>query len=205
MIQFWRALFCYCWMPLYFGGDSSSDSSTQTTNDVKNYATDNTRQLSASDAAVTLSGDWNRVDRSTTSTTNFSDSSNRSTNFADSSNRSTNISVTDFGSVGAALGGMGQMTGLALNATGTAVNGVIGAMNKVSADSQKSVASAFSAASASSANALTTSANVLGFASATIDKTNAAFAAAKDGGASKTVQYALIAAGAIGVAFALKS
>ncbi len=180
MFKFWKTFFCFCWLPMYFGGDSESDSSTTTNYKISNTATSTDKRSVASDAAVSLSGDGNTVDRST------------------------NIQTTDYGSVGSALSGLGQMTGQALNVTGSAVNGAVGALAGISADSQKSIASAFAAASASSANSMTNSAAVLGFASSAIDKTNAAFAEAKDSGASKIMTYAIAAVAAIGIAFALK-
>ncbi len=206
ILKIWKKWLCYGFMPMYFGGDSKSDSSTSTTNNTTNNALSVDRRSVASDAAVSLTGDNNIVDRSTSSTTNFSDSSNRSTSsiteFLDNSNRS--VTVTDYGSVGSSLSTLGTMTTKALDITGDSVNGAIDALKYISDNNQKSVAGAFDLAKSASANALTNSAQVLGLANDVIDKTSAAFAEAKDNGTSKLVTYALVTVGAIGVAFALK-
>jgi hypothetical protein len=79
--------------PANFGGDSDSDSSVSTTNNTQNNAYSLDRRAVAQDSAVSLTGDGNSVDRSSTSNTFFNDQSNRSqfslTSFVDSSNRST--------------------------------------------------------------------------------------------------------------------
>lgn len=254
-------------VPANFGGDSDSDSSTNTTNQTTNWATSIDKRSVASDAAVSLTGNGNAVDRSTstansgntttTSITEMFDKSNRSTNFADSSNRSTNFadssvrdsstffsdssvktdshatsmfdastkldshntsmvdnsdrsvsyssSTTDYGSVGKALDGLGMMSSKSLDVAAGGVAGTLDAMKYLADQQNKSMAAAFDLTKSASANALTNSAAVLGFANSTVEKTAAAFADAKDGGTSKAIKYALAAAAAIGVAFALKS
>lgn len=77
--------------------DSKSTSSNTTNNDTDNYSQNIDRRSVASDAAVSLTGDRNTVDRSTTTSTadsrNMStwmqDNANNSTNFSDSSTRNT--------------------------------------------------------------------------------------------------------------------
>ncbi|RFP36156.1 hypothetical protein [Duganella sp. BJB476] len=247
IFKFWKALFWFAIAPMYFGGDSESDSSTSTTNHVTNNATSVDKRNVASEQAVALSGDNNVVDRSQTSNTSFVDSSNRSTTsltsfldsstkdssthfsdsstkdssthfsdssvrntdnstqFTDNSNRSVSYSSTDFGSVAAALGGMTTLGNSAFAFGGSAVNGSVDALKQISADNQKSVAAAFNMASLSGANSMKSSADVLGFASSAITKTADAFAAAKDGGESKNIMYALVAIAVVGVAFAFKT
>jgi hypothetical protein len=71
-----------------FGGDeSNSSTSSNSTSNQTAYNTD--KRNVASDAAISLSGDGNTIDRSTSNLTQFFDASNRSTNFSDTSNRST--------------------------------------------------------------------------------------------------------------------
>lgn len=86
--------------PANFGGDSDSDSSTTTTNDVKNYATSIDKRAVASDNAVSLTGDNNSIDRS--QSTSFTDTSNRSTSsitsFLDNSVKDSSTNFTDYSS-----------------------------------------------------------------------------------------------------------
>jgi hypothetical protein len=205
--------------PANFGGDSESDSSTNTTNQTDNYSTFVDRRNVASDAAVSLSGDGSVVDRSTTSLTTFSDSSNRSsssiteftdnsnrsTNFADNSNRSVNTTVTDYGSVNKSLDGFGSMTSKALDVAAGGVNNSLDALKSLADMQQKTVLAAFDMSRSASANALTNSAAVMGFANQALEKTATAMETATDGGESKMVTYAIAAAAVVGVAFALKT
>jgi hypothetical protein len=199
-----------------FGGDSDSDSSTRTTSNTSNTATSTDKRAVASDQAVSLTGDGNSIDRSTSNLTQMFDSSNRSTNFADSSNRSTNFqdnsdrsvhttyTTTDFGSVNAALTLNGAMTTKALGVADNSVQGAIDVLKLQTTEGQKTISGAFNLAQSSAANAMQNSAQVLGFASSALASTQAAYAEAKDGGQSKMMMYAIIAAGAVAVAFALK-
>jgi hypothetical protein len=214
--------------PASWGGDSSSDSSTSTLNDTKNYDTNTDRRAISGDSAVALSGDNNTVDRSTSNltqffdtsnrssstvtefrdnsnrSTNFSDSSNRSTNFADNSNRSVNTTVTDYGSVGGSLSLAGSMSTKAFEVADGGIKGAIDTLKLQSSAGAKMVEQAFDLARSSGANALGTSAQVIGLANSAIQKTEAAMTQAKDGGQSKMVMAALAAVGAIGVALALR-
>lgn len=197
-----------------FGGDSDSDSSTTTNTSTTNYVTSTDRRSVASDQAVSLTGDRNYVDRSTSNMTSFFDASNRSTNFADSSNRSTNfsdssdhsthITSTDYGSVGASLGLADHMSTQAYGVANNAVSGAIDTLKLQTSSGLDMVKSAFSLASGAAANSMQNSAQVLGFATKALDESQQAFAQAKDGGQTKMVMYALGAVAVIGVAFALK-
>lgn len=202
-----------------FGGDSKSDSSVSTINDTKNWATSIDKRAVAQDSAVSLTGDGNTVNRN--STTNFADSSNRSTTnltsfidnsfkdsstkFTDNSDRSVHNTVTDYGSVGSALNGMGAMTTRAFDSSDLATKGAIDVLKLQTTEGHKTVADAFALARASSASSQANSAAVLGFASNMVEKTSAAFAEAEDGGQSKMVMGALAVVAIVGVAFALKN
>jgi hypothetical protein len=214
--KIWKAWFCFAWMPLYFGGDSESDSSTNTTNDTRNLVTNTDKRAVASDQAVSLTGDGSvvEVDRSTnfadsstkSSLTSFIDNSNRSTNFSDSSDRSSSTvnTVTDYGSVGAALSSMGQMTSRAFDNAGLGISGAIDVLKLQTTEGQKGLAAAFEMANKSSQNAQANSAAVLGFANSALKETQAAFSEAKDGGQSKMVMAALGAVAVVGVVYALR-
>lgn len=150
--------------------------------------------------------------------TNFADNSNRSTNFSDSSvrdsnnqtiftdnsNRSTTVNTTDFGSVSAALGGMGQLSSLAVGGYGDVIKGALAGLSTQSGNTLGAMDKAFSFAGAASAADAQKYADVIGFAKDTLKQTNEAFATAKDGGQSKVVGYAIAAVAVVGVAFALK-
>lgn len=205
--------------PANFGGDSESDSSTSTRNDTTNYATSTDKRAVASDQAVSLTGDYNTIDRSTSNTTQFFDSSNRSstslTSFLDQSNRSTNFTdnsdrsvttvntMTDYGSVSGGLSLADSMTKRALDLSGNSIGGAIDVLKLQTKTGADSTAAAFDLARASGANSLSSSAAVLGFANSAIRETADAFAQAKDGGQSKMVMAAIGAVAVVGIAFAL--
>jgi hypothetical protein len=211
--------------PANFGGDSDSDSSTNTTNRTDNYAQNIDRRNVASDSAVSLSGDNNVVDRSSSSVTTFTDTSNRSTtsitemmdksnrstNFADSSNRSTststvnNTTVTDYGSINKSIDGLGSMTNKAIDVAAGGVNGAMDTLKYLASMQLKTVEAAFDISKATSANALGNSAAVMGFANDALNKTSDSMKDAKDSGQSKMVTYAIAAVAVVGVAFALKN
>jgi hypothetical protein len=182
-----------------FGGSSKSDSSVKTTNQTDNYALSVDKRAVAQDSAVSLTGDGNTVNRN--QTTNFNDSSNRSTTSLTSFVHTT---VTDYGSVGAALNGMGAMTNRAFDSVDIGMAGAVDVLKLQTNEGYKAVSSAFAAAREASASAQANSAAVLGFASNMVDKTNAAFQQADDGGNSKMVMAAIVVVGAVGIAIALK-
>lgn len=194
-----------------FGGDSSS-SSTSSTSNATNTAYETDKRAVASDTAVAVTGDNNSIDRSTSNLTQFFDSSNRSTtdttSFLDNSNRSTtnitNTSVTDYGSVSAALGVSSSLGTKALDVADNTLQGTLGVMKLQAQNSATATAQAFNFATAAGANAMGTSAQVLGFANSAIQDTAAAFAQSKDSGQSKMVMAAIAAAALVGVAFALR-
>lgn len=204
-------------MPLYLGGkggSSQANTSTATTTASSSVNTD--QSMMGGDAAVMLNGSGNVVDKSVVNNTAFNDSSNKSTNFTDnsdkstnfsdssvkldSSNRSTNYSTTDFGSVTAALSGMGQLSSQALTASGLMVKDGLAAVSAQSKDNLAVLGKAFDFAGAASAADVAKYTDVLGFAKDTIAKTGAAYADAKDGGTNKSLTIAAVAVvGAVGL------
>lgn len=214
--------------PYNFGGDSESDSSTRTENTTKNDVTNMDMRNVASDSAVAISGSGNNIDRSSSSVTSFIDTSTKNTltSFIDSSNKSTNFTdnsskdssthftdnsdhsvhntVTDYGSVNGSLTLAGSMTTKAFDVAGLGINGAIEALKQESNNNLKAVGMAFDSVGKQSAMAQASSAATLGFASQALQATQAAMQDAKDGGQSKMVMTAIVAAGAVAVAFALK-
>ena len=118
----------------YRGGESESDSSTQTTSNTTNQTSYADKRNVASEGAVSVSGDHNTI-----------------------SNTS-----TDFGSVGAALKGMGDISSKALDLSGVSISGAL--------DSLKQQA----AANASSLD------KMLAFAGGNVDKMQDAFKTAQE-------------------------
>lgn len=217
-IQTIKAVFACAWAPLYFGGgggSSSAQTSTATTTSSSQVNTD--QSMMGGDNAVGVNGTGNLIDKSVVNNTAFNDSSNRSTNFADSSNRSstTNFAdssdrsvhntTTDFGSVTAALSGMGQLSSAVVGQSGQMVRDGLSAVASQSKDNITVLDKAFNFAAGASATNAANYADVLGFAKDTIKKTSDAYADAKDGGTNKTLQIAAVATvAAVGLAFALR-
>lgn len=196
--------------PANFGGSSKSSTSTASTNNTTNNVTSTDRRAVASDSAVSLTGDNNSIDRSTSNLTQFFDSSNRSstslTSFTDNrstvdnSDRSVRITSTDHGAVAAGLG----LGNKALDTVGKTVDSAFNLATLQSKNGLEATRAAFDLAKSSGANSLAGSAAVLGFASDTIQEARAAFQEAEDGGQKTIAIYALLAVGAIGVALALR-
>jgi hypothetical protein len=218
--------------PAHFGGDSSSDSSTQTTNDVKNYATSIDKRAVASDSAVSLTGDGNSIDRS--SSTSFFDNSvtatNTLTSFIDNSKKDSSTNYTNLASeantnsknttftdtsnhsvttnnttsdYGSVNGALTLAGSMTTKAFGLAGDAYGGAVDALKQTSKDSQSSIMAAFGAA-ATAQASSAAVLGFASDAIKQTGAAFAESKDGGQSKMMVAAIAAVAVVGVAFALR-
>jgi hypothetical protein len=189
------------------GGDSESEANTTTTNNTRNTAINTDKRNVASEEAVSVSGDGVVVDRSSQSTTNFSDTSNRSTNFSDTSDRSvvTTNTVTDFGAIGKMLETVGTVANRAIGSSEMLGAGAIDSLNKTGANSVLLALKAFDSAQAQSANAVSSSREVMGFAEAALNQSRAAFAEAKDGGTNKTMLIVgLAVVGAVGVAVAMR-
>lgn len=222
------------------GGSSQANTSTATTTTTSTNMLD--QSMMGGDNAVGLNGNSNLVDKSVTNNTAFTDTSNRSTTFTDNSdkstsfkdlsNRSTNFAdasdnsttttnntsytSTDFGSVTAALSGMGKLSDAALSLSGQVVTDGYKGLANQSKDNLSVISEAFRFASASSAADAQKYTDVLGFAKDSIAgvRSTAAdavagvrdsYANAADGGANKTLQIAAVAAvAAIGIGFALK-
>ena len=189
--KFWKKAICFGFAPLY-GGDSESDASTNTSTSIRNNVSNTDRRGVASEQAISNTGDFNTINRTENT-------------YIDGSNRSTNIS-TDFGSVGAALGGMGTISSRAIDLGQFAVGGAIDVMKQQTALNAAGIASAFDVAKQSSANALTTAAQVMGFANTQTAAASDAFKAAKDesNGNRTLMLTALAVVGAVGVAVAMK-
>lgn len=195
-----------------FGGGSKSDSSTQTTSNVTNKTDYNDKRAVAQDEAISIGGDGNTINRSTSNLTAFFDSSNRSTNFTDQSNRSNSgntsfvdnsdrsvrVTTTDHGAVAAGLG-LGTK---ALDMAGKTVSDALGMASLQTETNLKATLAAFDLAKSSGANSLAGSAAVLGFATDTIEEARAAFQEADDNGQKTIAVYAILAVAAIGVAVA---
>ncbi|WP_377704934.1 hypothetical protein [Pseudoduganella sp. UC29_71] len=221
-------------MPLYLGGKGGSSQANTSTATSTNTSSVNTDQsMMGGDNAVGLNGNSNIVDKSVVNNTAFNDSSDRSTTFVDSSNKSTNFSdssnkstnfadssvkstvstsssstvntVSDFGSVTAALAGMGKLSDAALDFSGVVVKDSIKGLADQSKDNIAVLSKAFEFASKSSAADAQKYTDVLGFAKDNIAQASAAYAEAKDGGANKTLLIAAVATvGVVGLAFAFK-
>lgn len=202
VIKFWKSALCSAFMPLYLGGDSKSDSSTQTTTNTQNWVTSEDKRIVASDAAIGISGAGNTVNRTQNDTTNFTD--NSATDSGNSTSFSSSTTVTDFGSVTAAIGGMGKMGEAVVGMSGNAIDGAIKSLDKTGVNQLAAMNAVFDFANKSSANSLTTANQVLGYAKDTIGQTSAAFADAKQGPEAK-IMLAIVGAGAvIAIAFAMK-
>jgi hypothetical protein len=204
-----------------FGGDDSSSKTTSTSN-ATNTAYETDRRAVASDQAVSLTGDNNTIDRSTSSLTQFFDTSNRSTNFSsvadsgntvnsnntttftDNSDRSVRTTVTDYGSVNAGAALANAMGTKAIDLAGGGLAGVFDMLKAQTETNQKQAAMAFDLAKSSAANAMQNSAQAIGFADSTVKQTQDNQATSQDGGQSKMVTYGIMAAAAVGIAFAFK-
>lgn len=192
--------------PYNFGGSSKSDSSTSTTNHISNSTDYNDKRAVAQDEAISLGGDNNVVNRSTSNLTSFIDTSNRSststTQFTDSSDRSTHYTstTTDHGAVAAGLG-LGTK---ALDTVGATTKSAFDSLIAMSDNGLRATNAAFDLAKSSGANAMSNSAAVLGFASDAIKETRAAFQEAEDGGNKQVMLYAVAAVAVVGVAMALR-
>jgi hypothetical protein len=184
--SFWRMLFCFAWAPLYIGGGSESDASTNTTTSIRNNVSSVDRRGVASEQAISNTGDFNTINRT--------------------ENNSLTVQQTDFGSVGAALSGMGTISSKAIDLGQFAIGGAIENMKQQTALNAAGIASAFDVAKQSSANALTTAAQVMGFANTQTVAASDAFKAAKDetNGNRTLMLTALAVVGAVGVAVAMK-
>lgn len=206
-----------------FGGDSSSSSTTEykTTNN-----TDNSKMFG--DNAVDGSGNsW--LDFSNRST-NFADISNRSTNFLDSSNRSTTFTdnsdrsysgnsgsfnttifsdsssrtYTDYGSVGAALGAVGQVGGAAVASNGMSVNSALDSVKYQAAVNAAGVEQAFGLAKTVAASTEKTAAQIMGFAQAAANLPSNSQSAKTEEEKATLKKYALIAAAVVVGVYVMK-
>lgn len=202
-----------------FGASSNSSSSNTTQNNTTTY-TDQSQMFG--DNAVTGSNNaWvDASNRSTTFTdqsnrsTTFTDNSNRSTNFSDSSNRSTNfsdssnshnvtttnttITNSDFGSIGAAMSGMGKVSEQSINMSGASIQSMFDFMKFDVAQSQKNIDLAFGTARASQSLAEKTAAQVIGFADSTTAKAKDAFETATQPEQKKMMYAALAVIAVVG-------
>lgn len=196
--------------PANGGGSSDSNSSqtsnTSTTNDIS--TADN--RVVASDQAIALSGTGNSAVKVSNTTTNFSDSSNKSTNFTDSSTKTTNtsttnnISTTDYGSVAAALSGMGATASLAIDGANKSIGGAIDVLKLASSNSLDMLGTVLDFAAGSETNANNSYAKALGFAQQAISQTSQAFEQASQSQDNKSLKIAAFAIVAVAAAFAWK-
>lgn len=196
-------------IPANGGSDSESQANNTSTTTNTNHVTSSDNRIVASDAAIGFNGSGNLVDRSSSSTTVFTDTSNRSTNFNDSSDRSTSIvnTTTDFGSIQAALGGMGTVSKQAIDMADHSITGAISSLKSTGDNGLAMVMAAFNNAGKQAAAAEAMSKSVMDFSSAAISKTGDAYAAAANPNneTTKTIMLGLTAAvAAVGVAIAMR-
>lgn len=206
-----------------FGREDNSSSTSNLTNQTSNTTnTDNSKMFG--DNAVDGSGNsW--LDFSNRST-NFADASNRSTNFLDSSNRSTNFSdasnrsysgnsgsfnttvfsdsssrtFTDYGSVGAALGAVGQVGGAAVASNGLSVGSALDSVKYQAAVNAAGVEQAFGLAKTVAASTEKTAAQIMGFAQSAANLPSNSPSAKAEQEKADLKKYGLMAA-AVVVAF----
>jgi len=192
--------------PYNLGSKSKSDSSTSTTTHTSNQLTSWDTRSVAQDSAISLGGNGNWVDRSTSSLTQFSDASTTTslTQFTDNSDRSVTNVTTDHGAISGALAAMGTMTTQAFGVADNAIGGGIDVLKMQVGASSKAIERSFDLMAATAANSASNSAKTLGFASDALEKTQQAFQDAKDGAQSKMVMAAIVAAAIVAVAFAVK-
>lgn len=193
--------------PRNFGGsESSSQANTTTTNNVNNID----RRLVGEGEAMGNTGDNSTLTRITQTTANFTDNSNRSVNFSDSSvkntttNTTTNVTTTDFGSVGAALSGMGQTASLALNNANETVSGAINLLRLASSNGLDMLGTVLDFAAGGQQKSEENFAAAIGFAQNTIGQASQAFAQASESQDNKSLKIAAIAIVAVAAAFAFK-
>ncbi|MBV6324363.1 hypothetical protein KVP70_25845 [Duganella sp. HSC-15S17] len=194
-----------------FVDSSTKDSSTKFTDNSNRSTTftDGSNRSTTFTDSSTKDASTHFTDFSTKdSSTKFTDNSTKdsSTKFTDNSNRSvTTVNTnTDYGSVNGSLTLAGSMTGKAFDVAGLGVAGAIDVLKKESDNGLKAIGMAFDSVGKQSAMSQASSAATLGFASDALRATQSAMQDAKDGGQSKMVMTAIIAAGAVAVAFALK-
>lgn len=214
------AMFCYGWMPLYFGSGGKSQANTATTTTTSTSQVNTDQSMMGGDGSVGINGMGNLVDQSVINNTAFTDSSNKSTNFSDSSVKTSSTSftdssdrsskvyntTTDFGAVSRSLDGMTQLSSLAVNNSAAIIKNGLDSVASQSKDNISVLSKAFEFASKTSAADAQKYTDVLGFAKDSITKANDAYANAKDGGQNKTLMIAAVATvGAVGLAFALKT
>jgi hypothetical protein len=213
------------WLNL-FGSENKSTTSTSQTTNTSN--TDNSQMFG--DNAVTGSNNaWidasnrsstttftdssdrsttftDNSDRSTNTETSFSDSSNRSTNFNDSSgshnvtttNTNTTITNSDFGSIGAAMSGMGKVSAQVIDLGGASIAGLFDILKFESVQNQKNIDLAFGTAKASQTMAEKTAAQVIGFADSNTAKAKDAFETAAQPEQKKMMYAALAVIAVVG-------
>lgn len=191
------------------GGSTSSQQSTDTSTQLTNNVTSTDSRAVASNGAIALGGAGASAmltNNNTTSNKNDFTSLDHSGNVnTDSGNSSTSFSssttntVTDFGSVQAALNGMKATAHEAIGLSGDVAGDAIGALTHQSDNSMNLIGDLFNFASASSANSQSTAMHALGLA----DNTTAdATKAASDD--KKHLTYALLAGGVMVAILILK-
>lgn len=105
-IKIWKAWLCAGFLPLFFGGESSSDSSTRTESTVNNTTNYADKRIVGGDGSLAVSGNGNSV------------------------------VMTDAGAVNAAIDLAGKVSGKALDTTVIGISGVIDALKTVAASNK---------------------------------------------------------------------
>jgi len=104
--KIWKAWLCAAFLPLLFGGESSSDSSTRTESTVNNTTNYADKRIVGGDGALAVSGNGNSV------------------------------VMTDAGAVNAAIDLAGKVSGKALDTTATGIAGIIDALKAAATANQ---------------------------------------------------------------------
>ncbi len=105
-LKIWKAWLCAGFLPLFFGGESSSDSSTRTESTINNTTNYADKRIVGGDGSLGVSGNGNSV------------------------------VMTDSGAVNAAIDLAGKVSTKALDTTSTGISGVIDALKTVAASNK---------------------------------------------------------------------
>lgn len=156
--------------PANGGGSSSSQQATNTSTKLTNNVSSTDSRSVASDHAIALGGAGDSVvqNSSTANTTSNSGNTTSSSGNANSGNTSfsstTVNTVTDFGSVQAALDGMKTTASRAMGVSGDMAGTALAALSDQSANTMTLLGNIFQYAQASSANSQGTAMQALGMA-----------------------------------------
>lgn len=177
--RFWKTLLCG-FLPLYLGGDSSSDASTKTQYTTTNQISTSDKRAVASENANAITGDNNFIVR--------------------------NTSTTDFGSVAKALDAVTQTGARAIDLGQFAVGGAVDVLKQQTAGNLTTMGQIINLAESYGANAQTNSKDVMGLATSTAQIAADAYKNQADSasGNRTIILTGLAVVGAIGAAIAFR-